>query len=157
MKSDTDLKRQVLARLECNPGLDAGALGVSAAHGVVTLQGWLHDPAERAAAERTVKLVPGVKGLVDRVRVELPETESPSDAEIAAAASEAIRWLTTVPFESVSLSVQGGWVTLEGTVESWHQSDTLEDLMRHLPQTKGLNNRLKVRSGSARTHRLKAV
>ena len=150
MKSDTELKRDVCVRLELDPELDAAGLGVSAKNGVVTLEGKLHDGKERDATERAVKLVPGVKGLVDRIRVEESEAESPSDAELAARAADAILWLTTVPPENVSATVQDGWVNLKGVVESSYQRETLESIMWHLPQARGVNNLLKVRAESGR-------
>ena len=65
-----------------------------------------------------------------------------TDAELQAAGFEAIQWLTTVPPETVRINVQDGWINLEGTVESWHQRDTLGDILRHVPGVKGLSNYL---------------
>ncbi len=144
MKSDIDLKREVQARLEFDPRLDVAGVGFSVQDGVVTLQGSLSSREARSATERAVKLVPGVKGLVDRIKVGSPEPEPPTDAEVAAVAKEAIQWLTTIPSEGVGVSVREGWVTLRGTVESQHQRETLEDVMRHLPQVKGVNDLLKL-------------
>jgi osmotically-inducible protein OsmY len=144
MKNDADLKREVLVRLEFDRVLDVAGLGIAVRNGVVTLEGMVHDGQERAAAERAVKLVPGVKGVVDRIQVELPEPDSPSDAEIATAVADAIQWLTTVPPETIQVAVQDGWVTLKGRVDSHHQRETVENVVRHLPQTKGVKNLLRI-------------
>ena len=145
MKNDADLKQDVLVRLEFDPLLDVSGLAISVKSGVVTLEGKLRDGEERTAAERAIKLVPGVKGVVDRVRIEQPEGKAPSDSEIAVSVSDAIQWLTTVPVESIAVRVRDGWVTLNGAVDSWHLRATLEDVVRHLPQSKGVDNLIKVR------------
>ncbi len=148
MKNDSDLKKDVQFRLEFDPALDAAGVGVSVQDGVVTLQGSLNCCADRIATERAVILVPGVKGFVDRIKVASPEPQSPTDAEIAAVATEAIRWLTTIPPETVSVTARNGWVTLKGTVESQHQRDTLEDVIRHQPQVQGINDFLELKTKS---------
>lgn len=148
MKSDIDLEKDVLVRLELDPTLDAAGVGVSVQDGVVTLQGSLSSAEDRSATERAVKLVPGVKGLVDRIRVASPAPESPTDAEVAQVAAEAIQWLTTVPPESVSVTVRDGWVNLRGKVESCSQREILEDVIRHLPQVKGVNDLLELEAAA---------
>ncbi len=146
MKNDADLKKAVLVRLQLHPALDSGNLDISVKDRVVTLEGLLHSGKERAAVERAVKLVPGVKGLVDRIRVDSPEAALPSDAEVAATAEDALRCLTTVPLELVTINAEEGWVTLKGTVDAPHQREILEEVLRHLPQIKGVNNLLQIRT-----------
>jgi osmotically-inducible protein OsmY len=146
MKSDIDLAKDVQVRLELDPTLDAADVGVSVQDGVVTLRGSLDSGEERTATKRAVKLVPGVKGLVDRIEVAAPEPESPTDAEIAEVATEAIQWLTTVPPENVTVTVRDGWVNLRGKVESSSQRATLEDVVRHLPQVKGINDLIELKA-----------
>ncbi len=148
MKSDIDLANDVLVRLELDPTLDAADVGVSVHDGVVTLRGSLARGEDKVATERAVKLVPGVKGLVDRIEIASPEPESPTDAEVARAATEAIEWLTTVPPESVNVTVRDGWVNLRGKVESNSQRETLEDVILHLPQVKGVNDLLELKAAA---------
>ena len=148
MKSDIDLTNEVRVRLECDRRPDSSGVGVSVRDGVVTLQGSLDSDEDRSATERAVKLLPGVKGLVDRIKVALPEPRSPTDAEVAAVAADAIRWLTTVPPEDVTVTVRDGWVNLKGTVESRHQLQTLKDVIRHLPQVKGINDLLELKAAA---------
>lgn len=77
------------------------------------------------------------------------QSDSPSDAEISAAALNAIEWLTTIPPEAICLSVHNGWVNLEGTLEWSHQRDTLGEVIRHVPGVKGLTNSIRLRSECA--------
>jgi osmotically-inducible protein OsmY len=120
-------------------------VSVSVHGGVVTLQGTLENGEERASAERTVKATPGVKGVVDRIRVDQSEAEPPDDARIAAHSAEAIRWLTTIPQEKIQLSSLRGVVCLRGVVDSRHQRDTLEEVIRQLPEVKGVEDLVRVK------------
>jgi len=52
------------------------------------------------------------------------ESEESSAREIAAAVSHAILWLTTIPIDNIRISVRGGYVTLEGMLDTWLQKQT---------------------------------
>lgn len=75
-----------------------------------------------------------------------------SDKEIAAEAVDAIQWLTTISPETISITVQDGWISLEGTVDWWHQRDTLSELLLKLPGVKGLHNLLTLKVECAAEH-----
>lgn len=150
MKSDLDIKKEVLTRLELEPKIDPSALGVSVEDGVVTLKGTVEDEHERASTERAVRFLQGVKGLVDdELEVKAERRSRPKDAEIKAMASEAIQWLTTVPAEGIEVSARNGWLTLQGTVEAAHQSRCIEEVLRDIPGVRGVKNGLKVENSKA--------
>jgi hypothetical protein len=50
----------------------------------------------------------------DHIRVNSTEAPQPKDVEIDAEVKDAIQWLTTVPPESVRVSMDRGWVNLSG-------------------------------------------
>ena len=63
MKSDTQLRTDVLAELDWDPAIKAGAVGVTAKEGVVTLTGHLGSHAEKVAlyaVRNAAWSVPGV-------------------------------------------------------------------------------------------------
>jgi osmotically-inducible protein OsmY len=149
MKTDTDLQRNVRARLELEPKLDTEQIGVSVRDGVVTLAGRVDAEEDRTATERTVKLVAGVRGVIDDLRV--PDLQEPlrTDSDLATAGASALQWLTTIPPERVSITVHDAWLKLQGSVEYPHQRATLEDLMWNLPGVKGVENLITVQSQPA--------
>jgi len=149
MNNDTDLQRHVLARLELEPKLDTKQIVVSVQDGVVALAGSVETEDDRSMAERTVKLVPGVKGLIDDLRVGNTPDRPRTDAELAAAGASALQWLTTIPPEKVSITVHNAWLRLEGTVECSHQKETIEDLMWHLSGVRGVDNQITVGAPAA--------
>src|SRR5262245_25822714 len=72
------------------------------------------------------------------------------DAELAAAALDAIEWLTTVAPETIQVSARNGWLHLKGTVTSRHQRTTLEEVTRHLSGVYGVINSVIVETGRSR-------
>src|SRR5512139_4323979 len=95
MNSDLQLKEQVLSRLELEPKIDVAALGVSVEDGVVTLRGSVETENDRVSTERVVRELRGVKGVKgDELRVKSQLCTRPSDAELQAAACDAMDWLT---------------------------------------------------------------
>ena len=88
--------------------------------------------------------------LVNEKRVRGPAaTLVGPDAELAGTVAEAIQWLTTISLETIQISVRGGWVTLEGTVDWRHQRDTLGEVIGHLAGVKGVSNLLMIKSDLA--------
>ena len=70
--------------------------------------------------------------------VKRPNIGELTDRDLAAAATNAIEVLTTVPPESLKVTAQNGWLHLEGTVHSGSQRNILEDVTRPLPGVHGV-------------------
>jgi osmotically-inducible protein OsmY len=64
MKNDTQIQQEVLAELDHDSNLPAGAVGVEVHHGIVKLAGRISDPAMKKSAELDARRVPGVTGIV---------------------------------------------------------------------------------------------
>ncbi|HTL56852.1 MAG TPA: BON domain-containing protein [Candidatus Limnocylindrales bacterium] len=62
------------------------------------------------------------------------------DRQLAAAATEAIEILTTVPQESIRVTARNGWLWLEGTVNWRHERTIVEDVTKHLPGVRGVSD-----------------
>jgi len=69
-----------------------------------------------------------------------------SDKDLAAAAADAIAWLTTVPVEALKVSAENGWLHLEGTVNSGSERIIVEEVTRWLNGVRGVFNSIKVRN-----------
>ncbi len=145
MKSDLQLREDVLSCLELEARIDPAQLAVSVADGVVTLKGKMETEEDRASTERALRIIKGVKGLVDDdLQVQSVRRGRPNDAQIQQAAEEAIQWLTTIPREAIKVTARDGWLTLEGELEAHHQAECVEDLMRAVPGVRGVKSKLTV-------------
>jgi osmotically-inducible protein OsmY len=145
MKSDLDLKKDVLAELEFDPSVEVENIGVSVKEGIVMLDGSVSHYAGKMAAACAVKRVAGVKGLAVDMVVKLPDSSRRTDSDIAAAAVNAIKAITTVPQDTVKITVHDGWLTLEGTVDGWHQKSAAEEAMRNLAGVKDVTNLIAIK------------
>ena len=138
--TDRELKQHVQNALDWEPGIDAGDIGVSVDESVVTLRGTVTSYIEKVSAERVVLRVYGVKAVANDLSVLLASGHERTDTEIAQAAVAALNWHTLVPADRVRVTVANGWVTLNGTLEYYHQSAAAERVVRHLTGVKGVSN-----------------
>ncbi|PZP93921.1 MAG: OsmY domain-containing protein [Variovorax paradoxus] len=121
MKTDIQLKDDVLAELKWAPDVSETDVGVIVKDGVVTLTGHLPSFGEKLAAERAVARVRGVKALAVEITVNLPSSSKRTDADIAAAAQRVLAWSSLIPKDAVHVKVEQGRVTLSGEVEWEYQ------------------------------------
>ena len=146
MKTDADLKRDVTAELAWDPAVKATAVGVAVKDGVVTLTGHLDTYAEKYAASRAVKRVAGVKAIALELDVKLAPNHKRSDTDIAESAEVALKWNTLVPVDAIKLTVDHGWVTLQGAVEWDYQRRSVEKAIRPLMGVVGISNEITLRN-----------
>jgi len=145
VREDEAIRDDVIAELESDPEIPEPArIGVAVRNGVVTLTGSVSSYPQRFAAERAARRVDGVKAVANDIEVKVPTAAIRSDADIAAAAVNALRWDVQVPDERIQVTVRDGWVTLEGDVDYWYQKQAAERDVRNLQGVKGVINNIRV-------------
>ena len=157
MKTDSDLKKDVLNELLWDPLVPEPRVGVTVTEGVVTLTGHVDSYAEKVAARRAAERVSGVKAIAVELDVIPLGLHQRSDTEIAAAVQHALSWSTSVPQERVKVTVENGWVTLNGELDWNFQRRAVERIIRPLKGVTGIidNIRLKAMPIPANlTHRI---
>lgn len=142
MKTDAQLKADVMAELDWDPEVNAINVGVAVRHGIVTLSGTMDSYAQKHAAERAVRRVAGVRGLAVDLEVRLTPGHQRTDAEIAQAAAHALRWHSLVPNDKVTVEVENGWLTLRGVVDWAYQRASAEQCVRPLVGVRGITNEI---------------
>jgi osmotically-inducible protein OsmY len=91
MKTDADLRKDVMAELAWDPAIRSTDVGVAVKDGVVTLTGHLDTFAEKFAIERALRRVAGVLAIALELDVKLAPRHKRSDTEIAVAAEHALK------------------------------------------------------------------
>jgi len=142
---DTALRNRVLAELDWEPSLDASAVGVAVKDGVVTLSGSVRSYADKMNAERAVKRVAGVKAVAEDLLVQLPGIAERSDTDIAQSVLSALRFNVAVPYSQIQVTVDGGWVVLDGDVEWQFQKAAAQAAIKHIMGVRGITNRITVK------------
>jgi osmotically-inducible protein OsmY len=144
MKSNEHLRRDVSESLKWEPLLHEAEIGVNAEGGVITLTGHVDSYAKKLAAERAAKSVNGVRGLAEEIEVRLSTANRLSDTEIAEAAVNALKWASSIPDKRITLSVENGWVKLEGDVEWQYQKDEARIEIEGIAGVIGITNLIEV-------------
>lgn len=145
MKTDTELKADVIAELAWDSAINPTGIGVIVKHGVVTLTGHLESFAEKHAVERAVHRVAGVRGIALELDVKLSAAHKRSDSEIAQAAATALLWNSNVPDGRVQVEVENGWVTLTGELDWNYQIASAEQCVNSLLGVCGLTNKIAIK------------
>jgi osmotically-inducible protein OsmY len=145
MKTDTELKADVIAELAWDSAINPTGIGVMVEHGVVTLTGHLETFAEKHAVERAVHRVAGVRGIALELDVKLSTAHKRSDSEIAQAAASALLWNSNVPDGRVQVEVENGWVTLTGELDWNYQIASAEQCVSSLLGVSGLTNKITIK------------
>ena len=91
MKTDAQLKKDVLAELNWEPSVNATKIGVEVSDGVVTLAGHVDSYGEKWHAERAAQRVGGVKALAVEMDVTIPGSAERTDTDIAHSAEQALQ------------------------------------------------------------------
>lgn len=138
--TDNDVRQHVENALDWEPSIDARDIGVSVDEGVVTLRGTVGSYTEKVNAERVAERVYGVKAVANDLAVRLVSGYERTDTEIAQAAATALAWNTVVPADRVTVTVDNGWVTLNGTLDHYYQSAAAERAVRDLTGVRGVSN-----------------
>ena len=157
METDADLKRDVEAELAWDPAVKALPIQVKVRDGVVTLSGRVEAYTERCAVERAAQRVNGARSIQLDLEVRLPPELQRGDAEIAQAARAALQWSAPSLLDDVAISVDDGWLTLDGEVDRASLRKRVEDAMRDLTGLVGLTNRITLRSRPGAALRIDAA
>ncbi len=145
MRPDSDIKRDVEAELRWEPDLDPTDIAVAVKNGVVTLSGFVKGYGQRRAAEAAAKRVAGVLGVANDIEVRLPIIHRRPDPEIARDAVEALRHWLPASHEGVKVTVEDGFLTLEGELEWQYQRHSAEQAVSGLRGVRGVSNLIQLK------------
>src|SRR5437899_6431618 len=104
-RTDAQIQRDVLDELKWEARVQPNEIGVAVKDGVVTLTGWVDAYTKKWAAEEAAHHVRGVKAVANDIEVKLPGPSKRTDADIAAAAVEALEWDALVPADKIHVTV----------------------------------------------------
>lgn len=151
MKTDHQLKQDIVAELAWDPSIKADQVGVAVKDGIVTLTGHIETFLEKNAIEKALRRVSGVRAIALELDVKLSALHRRNDTELAGAVEHALEWHAAVPHERLAVTVDNGWVTLGGEVEWDYQRRSAETAVRALVGVRGVSNEitLKPRATSA--------
>ena len=156
-RTDAEIQSEVFAELKFEPRVQPSEIGVAVKDGVVTLTGHVDSYLKKWSAEKAAHRVRGVKAVANEIDVRLPSSSERTDADIARAAAQALEWDAFVPPGKVKVTVEKGWVTLDGEVDWQYQRLDADRVVRRLTGVKGVSNLIKVRPEASATDLKKKI
>jgi len=144
MKSNETLQRDVQESIKWEPLLHAAEIGVIAKNGIVTLTGTVDSYAKKMEAETATKKVAGVKAIVEKIEIDYGHFGKITDDKIAEDILKEFKSNLTVPSNSIKVTVENGWVTLEGNVNWNYQREATKNSVTNLMGVRGISNNIKI-------------
>lgn len=144
MRTDAEIQKDVMEELRWELVQHSNEIGVAVKNGVVTLSGVVDTYSRKLEAERAAKKVLGVKAVAQEIIVKLTEHGKKTDAEIASAVLNALKWHSSIPEDKVKVKVEKGWVTLDGEVDWDFQRVYSKSSVENLEGVVGISNNIKL-------------
>jgi hyperosmotically inducible periplasmic protein len=116
--------------------------------GVVTLTGTVQDRDQKALAEDTVRNLPGVVSVIDKIEVQSEPAEH-SDGWIAMKIRGELLVHANVSATATKVDVTNGVVLLTGTVDNSAQKDLTEAYVKDVTGVKSVTNDLVIKEPSS--------
>jgi osmotically-inducible protein OsmY len=140
--SDTEIARAAVDAFKWDTAVPADRIKVSVDDGWVTLTGDVRWDFQRRAAERAVRTLPGVKGIMNLVNIN-PEVKPHHVKELIEAT---FRREAVLDAGNIEVQVDGGEVTLRGTVRSWLERHEAEKAAWSAPGVTAVHNLITVQA-----------
>ncbi|OCX54012.1 ornithine aminotransferase [Mucilaginibacter sp. PPCGB 2223] len=140
MKTDSQIQKDVMDELKWQPFLSSSEIGVAVKNGVVTLSGIVDSYSKKIDAEKAAKNVAGVKAVAEDIQVGVSPVYRKTDAEIAQAVLNALKWHSAVPDDKIKIKVENGVVTLEGELEWEYQRVSARTAIQNLTGVRSVTN-----------------
>lgn len=136
---DPDIARQALDALRNRIDVPPG-IAVTVRNGHLTLSGVVEWMYQKAAAERAVKYLRGVKGVFNQI------TLSPSAVpmDVQKRIIDALHRHADIDARRIHVEAEGSRVTLSGTVRSWMEKDEAQRAAWRVPGVAIVDNRISV-------------
>ena len=146
MVANGGLYTNVMEQLRFEPNIDESNITVSIKdNGVVVLGGKVKSYTEKYLVEKAVEKLEKVRGVANELTVDLASSYKRSDADIAQAALNALKWSMFIPYEKIKVAVDNGRLTLVGDVEYNYQKVRVEKAVRDLYGVTTVINNIKVK------------
>lgn len=137
--TDTAIARAVRDALEWDAFVPDEKITSTVSLGIVTLEGVVPTWSQRADAERVVRGLAGVRGVINQITVMAKAVDS---SRIKADIEEALERQAEREARRIGVSVKDGVVMITGRVRSWVEKDTIDRVVGFATGVRRVDDRL---------------
>ena len=139
-RTDTEIAEAAVSALRWNTVVPNDKVHVAVSNGWVTLKGQLDWNYQRTAAANVVRDLRGVRGVTNMLTV-MPR---PTPVDLRTRIESALKRSAEVDARRISISVDGGKVTLTGNVHSWFERTEADKAAWAAPGVVSVDDRISV-------------
>lgn len=140
-RSDTDLAHACLNALKWDVDVPDEGLHLKVENGWVTVEGSVGTHFQRQAAERAVRYLTGVKGIINHAAV---KPSGVSTTEVGRKIKAALHRSAELDASRIQVEAHDGRVTLKGTVRSWAERTDAERAAWSAPGVTAIDDQIVV-------------
>jgi osmotically-inducible protein OsmY len=139
--TDTDLAQAVRHALAWDVFVDDRRIRSTVSEGFVTLEGEVDYLSQREDADRAVRSLKGVRGVLNKILVKPAHVDS---AAVRRAIEEALERRADREADRIHVAVESGEVTMTGRVHSWQERDSIVGAVAHARGVQSVRDHLRV-------------
>jgi osmotically-inducible protein OsmY len=140
-RTDTELAQAVRRALEWDVFVPDEKISSTVSDGWVTLEGALDRWSQRDDAERAVRNLTGVRGVINKITLNVTK---PVTEDVRKAIEQVLERRAEREARKIRVEVQNGAVTLTGSVHSWAERKSVLAAARFTPGVRSIEDRLRV-------------